>query len=513
MRLLFQRRFAEYPPASVIALLTLCLHLGVNLTGGYGYFRDEFYYIACCDRLAWGYVDHPPLSIALLALQRLVLGDSVFALRLLPALAAAGLVYLTGLLTRFFGGGRTAEALASLAALFAPVYLAVNSFYSMNAFEPLFWAGAAYVLLKLHESGNAKLWLLFGAVAGQGLLNKHSMLFFGFALVLGLVVSPQRKLLANRWFLVGGAVAFLLFLPNLLWQSAYDWPTLEFMRNAQQWKNAPMSPVEFLSAQVLFQHPIALPLWLAGLAAFFFHPQLKKYRYLGVAYLVLVILFITQRGKPYYLSPVYPVLLAAGGVMAEGLARRRFGKVAVRAYAVVLCAGCLATLPLWVPVLPVETYVRYSVALGLQPPRMEQHTETVLPQVFADRFGWEEMVAEIARAYRSLSPEEQSAALVYTQNYGQAGAVDFFGGRYGLPPAISGHNSYWLWGVPNPSARVLIILGGSEEHHREVFSSVELFATHRHPYAMPFETDLPIYICRRPVVPLREVWTTVKRYI
>ena len=504
---------AGISPGAPLAVLLLLFQLGINLTGGYGYFRDEFYYIACSDHLAWGYVDHPPLSIVILWLNRILLGDSVFALRFLPAAAAAGLVYVTGLLVRELGGGRFAQFIACVAVLFAPVYLAVSSFYSMNVFEPLFWIGSVCVLIRMVNTGNERLWVAFGAIAGVGLQNKLGMLFLGLALVVGLAMTSQRKLMAGKWFWMGGLVALVLFFPNILWQATHDWATVEFMQNAQKWKNAPMTPLEFLSAQVLFQHPIVLPLWLAGLSAFFLHANLKKYRFIGITFLVLLLLFVLQRGKPYYLSPIYPLLLSAGAIAFEGLAKRKTGNVLMRLYVGMLVAGGLITLPLWVPILPVETYVRYSNLLGLQPPRMERHRETVLPQVFADRFGWEEMVSEVARAYRSLTPEERSEVMIYAQNYGEAGAIDFFGGRYDLPKASSGHNNYWLWGMRKPSATTAIIVGGRREDHGEVFESVQLFTVHNHPYAMPSETDLPVYICTRPKTPVKEIWGQVRRFI
>jgi hypothetical protein len=500
-------------PGGLLALVAFCLHFVTSLAGGYGYFRDEFYYFACSDHLAWGYVDHPSLSIVALWLNRMLLGDSLIALRLLPAVADAALVYVTGIVVRELGGGKIAQFLACLAVLIAPVYIAICGFYSMNAFEPLFWVGSATLLIKIVKTGNQKLWVLFGIVAGLGLENKHSMLFIGFALIVGLILTPQRRQLAQIWFGVGGAVALVLFLPNLLWQSANGWPTLEFMRNAQQWKIASLSPREFLSAQVLFQHPFTLPLWVAGLLALLFHKDLRQFRFVGMAYLVLLLLFILQKGKPYYLSPIYPLLLSAGALVFEQFVTRKHWKWLAYTYAVALVLGGLLVLPQWVPILPVETYIRYSRIIGMRPPKMERDKDTALPQIFADRFGWKEMVAEVATVYRSLSPQEQSEALIYAQNYGEAGAIDFFGGEYGLPKAISGHNNYWLWGPGDRSGNVVIIIGGSQEDHRKVFRSVEVAAIHRNPYAMTYETDLPIFVCRGPSAPLRDLWKSVKHYI
>ncbi|TAK67566.1 MAG: hypothetical protein EPO24_00305, partial [Bacteroidetes bacterium] len=356
-------------------------------------------------------------------------------------------------------------------------------------------------------------WALFGIFAGIGLQNKHSMVFFGFALVVGLVLTVQRKQFASKWFWIGGVLAGILFLPNVLWQMTHEWATLKFMQNAQQWKNAPMSPMEFISAQVLFQHPVTFPLWAAGVLAFFFHASLRKYRFFGFAFLVLLILFIVQRGKPYYLSPVYPLVLSAGAIAFEQFINRRHWEWLSHTYVALLIIGGLALLPAFMPVLPVETYIRYAETMGLQPPKMERHGDTALPQVFADRFGWKEMVAEVAKAYNSLTPEEKEVTAIYAQNYGEAGAVDFFGIEYGLPKAISGHNSYWHWGLRGYSGEIVIIIGGEAEDHAQTYESVERFAIHQHQYAMPYETDLSIFICKKPKVPLTNLWVRVKHYI
>ena len=503
----------DFAPAAAPALMLLAVHCATNLSGGYGYFRDEFYYIACSDRLAWGYVDHPPLSILLLRLNRLLLGDSIFALRLLPALAAAGTVILTGLVVRAFEGTRTAVFLACLAVAVAPVFFGTASFYSMNAFEPLFWTATVLITVRMVNTGDPRRWIPWSVVVGLGFQNKLGMLFMAAALVVGLLLTPQRALLRHRWFWLGAAAAALIALPNLLWQAANGWPTLEFIRNAQQWKNAPLSPGAFLSAQVLFQQPLAAPLWILGVLVLLFAPGFRRHRFLGVAYLLLLLLFMLQRGKPYYLSPVYPGLLAAGAVWLERILERRRLRWPARVYPALLAAGGLVTLPIGLPVLPPETYLRYSEFLGMRVPSMERGHDTPLPQVFADRFGWEEMVAAVAGVYEALPPEERAEAAVYAQNYGEAGAVDFFGGRYGLPKAISGHNNYWLWGTRGHSGRVLIVIGGRKQDHEKVYGQVETAAVHRHPYAMPFETDLPIFLCRKPLVPLGEVWPHTKAYI
>jgi 4-amino-4-deoxy-L-arabinose transferase-like glycosyltransferase len=495
--------------ASLLVLLKLVLHLGANLLGVYGYFRDELYYIACSERLAWGYVDHPPLSILLLRLNRLLLGDSLFALRLLPALAGAGLVWLSALLARELGGGTRAQALAALGVLIAPVCLALGDFYSMNAFESLGWMGSALLLLRLLRGGHPRLWLWLGVLVGLGLENKHSMAFFAGAVALGLLLTPQRRLLFNRWCGLGAGLATGLFLPNLLWQQANNWPTLEFLANAQEQKNYLLSPLEYLSAQMLYQHPFALPLWAAGALGLFFHPRLKEYRCFGLAFVGLLAFMVIQRGKPYYLSPVFPLLLAAGALVCEWhLPRRWWGT-----YAFLLALGGALTLPLSLPLLSPPAFIRYAAALGLGEVKTERHEAAALPQHLADRFGWPELAATVARVHRALPPEDQARAALYARNYGEAGALEFFGRQHGLPPVLCGHNTYWLWGQGAPAPQVLIAVGGHPEDYRPFFAAVEQVAVHTHEYAMPYERELAIFVCREPTLPLAQIWPAAKRYI
>lgn len=382
----------------------------------------------------------------------------------------------------------------------------------MNCFEPLFWMGAALALIRLLKTGNQRLWLVFGLLAGLGLQNKHSMAFFGAAIVVGLIASVHRKQMLTKWIWFGGALAILIALPNVIWQSMHDWPTLEFSRRATEFKNAPMSPVEFFVMQAIFHGPLALPLWLTGLGAFFLHRVLKTYRLFGITYLLLFALFILQRGKPYYLSPIYPLLFAAGAVVFEEFVSKHSLSWLCATYLGLLLITGLITPFVFLPVLPVETYVRVSSALGLSQIKTERHDDTPLQQVMADRFGWRDLTATVARVYQSLPPEDQGKAAVYTQNYGQAGALDFFGKAYGLPPAVSGHNNYWLWGIRGRSGEVMIIVGGNAHDHRHAYASVDSMAFHINPYAMPYETNLTIFLCQGLKVPMSDLWPRLKAY-
>ena len=495
-----------------LALGTLALHMAAN--GGYGYFRDELYYLACGEHLDWGYVDQPPLIAFVAAFSRWLLGDSLRAIRFFPALAAAGKVLLTGLITRQFGGRRFAQILACVAVIIAPVYLGIDNFLSMNAFEPLFWMGCAYVAILIFKGGNPKLWLVFGALAGLGLENKYSMLFFGFAFVIGLLLTSWRKILLEKWIWFGGAVAFFIFLPNLLWEVRHHWPMLEILNNINRsHKNEPTALLSFFTGQVLLFEPLACPVWLAGLGWLLLSKAAKPYRALGWTFVVLFANFVVLQGKIYYLAPAYPMLFAAGAIVIENwIERRNVAWLEPAIVAVLVVAGAVLA-PFAIPLLPVETYIAYQKALHLAPPRTEQHKMGPLPQGYADQFGWPEMAATIASVYNKLTPEERAKCGIFAQNYGEAAAIDFFGRKFGLPRALSGHNNYFLWGPGQHTGEVLIVLDDERETLEKYFERVELAAVFHHEYVMPYENDMPIWICRGAKVSLKDLWPQVKKYI
>jgi hypothetical protein len=495
---------------ALIAAVKLVLHLATTGLFGYGYFIDELYFLACSEHLAWGFVDMPPLFPAVTALIRATLGDSLFAVRLLPALAGAALVLITGLMARDLGGRRFAQGISALAVLTAPLWLALHSIHTMNALEQLFWAAGAWIVIRIVRDDWQQGWLLFGALAGLGMLNKHSMAFFGVALVVGLVLTPERRALRSRWIWLGGIAAGLLFLPNLAWMVKNHFPHFEMLRNiAANGRDVDLDPINFLAQQVLMFNPLALPLWLAGLGWFLFGQEGRRYRILGIAWLAVMAEMFLLDGRPYYPAPAYPMLLAGGGVALERwLAGRRFIKPA---YAASLTLSGIALAPLFIPLLPPETLIRYSKATGLSQPRIENHRLGPLPQLMADRFGWKEMAVEVARIYHALPPEDRARAAIFGQNYGQAGAIDLFGPSLGLPKAISGHLTYFLWGPRDYTGDVMIVLDDDRETLEELFTSVELAGHVSHPYSMPFQ-HFDVWVCRGPRAPLAQIWPRVKSY-
>ncbi len=505
------------------AVFKLLLHFTFN--SNYGYFRDELYFIACGEHLAWGFPDHAPLVALMAKASRVLFGDSLFALRLISAAAGAVKVFLTALLVKEFGGKRFAAFLACLGVLCAPIYLALDNLFSMNPLEPVFWMLCVYFAVKvikeninnergtmneekIHPSIN---WLLFGLFAGLGLMNKHSMLFFGFAFAVGLLVTSTRKVFLDKYFWLGGAIAFLIFLPNIIWQFQNDFATLELLQNVQKsGKNVVMSPPGFFVSQIMGLSPVSFLVWLAGIWFFLADKNGRRFRFLGICYLVLLALMIYLKAKDYYLVPIYPMLFAGGAIFWEQLIERvralRFVKYALP---VLIFVPALFIAPVVLPILPVETLIKYQETIGFKPPKSEVEHDSPLQQIFSDQLGWQEMVEKVADVYNNLPPEDRAKAGIYAGNYGEAGAIDFFGGKYNLPKAISPHQSYFIWGPREYTGEVLILLGASKESAEKKCESIEEKTEVNHPYAESYE-KYKIIVCRRTKKPLPEIWQSLK---
>lgn len=495
----------------LLAAAKFLIHVAVNVFGVYGFFRDEFYYIACSDHLAFGYVDHPPLSIFLLKISRLILGDSMVAIRIFPALAGALSVFLAGLIVKELGGGRFARLFAALCVLLAPLHLGINSYYSMNSFDILVWTAAAYLLVIWINRRDPRMWLWLGILMGLGLQNKISVLWLGFGLACGLLVSENRCVILTRWPWLAAGISLLIFLPHIIWQSLNGWPTLPFIAGATG-KMLEISFLDYLGGQIMEMHPLLFPVWLAGLAWYLVARQGKQYRLMGIIYIsVFALLVISGNARSSYLAPAYPMLFASGAVVLERISDVRFMRYARAIIIAAIVTGGIAIAPIALPVLPAEKYISYSMALGIIPKTEERHEVGLLPQFFADMHGWEEIVVTVAEVYESAKNVDHGRWAIFTGNYGVAGAIDFLGGKYDLPPAISGHNNYWLWGPGDPPPENLIILGVRLEdpnYCREAWQA----GTTKCTYCMPYENDNPVYVCLGLQVAPDIVWPEVKHF-
>ena len=508
-------RVPLWPWVYAIAAGYFALHLATSTR--YGYFRDALYYLACSEHLAFGYVDQPPLIAVLGWFNRHTIGTSLPSLLFWPALAGASRIVLTAAFARELGARRFGTVLAAVLAATPGVWWVIDHQFAMNAFEPLLWGGLAFVVLRLIKTGQKKLWLLFGLIAGIGLQTKYSVIIFASALILGVLLTPQRKILFTPWILAGGAIAFLIFLPNLIWNIQHDWPFLELMQNVRATgKDVVLSPGMFLMQQVLMLNPASFPFWFSGLLFYFFSREAKTYRAFGLAFVITIGFFVITRGKDYYSAPAYVIVLAAGAIAAERLferSTRQRLKTALRAACFVwLMLGVLPLLPLVLPILPIDTFLRYQSHLPFEVPKTEtSFVGEALPQYYADEFPWPGLVEEVARVYHSLTPEEQQRTAIYGTNYGQAAAVDFFGPQYGLPKAISGHQNYFLWGSRHYTGDIVILMGEEEDEAREHFESVTVAATLTNPYAYRYE-NRPVLLCRGLKWNLQQGWPRVKNW-
>jgi MFS family permease len=506
--------------ASIFALTKLLIHIAANLWQthlGWGYFRDEMYYILCGQHLDWGYVDHGPVVALQARTAILLFGKSLTGIRMLSAIAGAAMVFLTGMIAWQMGARRIGQALAMTGVLLAPEYLGLGSFLSMNSFEAVFWMTASFAILRLVNGGSDRLWILFGLVAGFGLENKPSMLVFLIALLIGLLLTPQRRILLSRTVIVAIALTVAIELPNLLWQIHHHWATLEFLHNGKaEHKNVTLSPLAFLLAQESMFSPVSLPLWLTGLVWLLVRPRGSRFRFFGLTYLIfLVLMMATRDAKDYYLAPIYPLLFAAGGCAWEALTLRSRTRWLVPAYSTVLVISSVIILPMSLPILNPQQWIRYTAALHLrnESAHSENTDEGPLPQFYADRFGWQEEVDEVTRIYRSLPDADRKVAGIICSNYGEASAINFLGAGRGLPFAISGHNNYYLWGPHGESGEVMIVVtGGTADDLRQNYNSVEVAGRMDHPYAMPYE-HRNIYLCRGRKGSLIDGWAEIKHYI
>ena len=509
-----------------IALAKLLFHCYFN--NRYGYFRDEFDYIACGDHLAWGYVDQPPLIPFLIRICRAVLGDSLRSIRFIPALASSLLVVQTAVLARELGGRRFAVLLSAICAVVVPQYLSNGSLLGTNCLEPNLWMGCAYFAILAIKRTDPRYWLWFGVVAGLGMEEKYSIAVFGLGIVVGLLLTEQRRAFLDKWIWLGGLAALLIFLPNLLWNIHYDWPFVQLIHNIKaDGRDVVLGPIQFFLQQLLLVNPLTLPIWLRGLFFLLFSARLRPYRALGWCYLVCYAVFFVLHGKIYYLAPVYPMLLAAGAVVIEGAmdgrtdgganlrpesGRRRLQWLKPVIIGVLLADGAYLS-PIVIPILSPDHFLAYAKALPFKLPVTEHsHDRAALPQWYSDQFGWQEIVDETAVAWNRIPADQRKDCGIFAQDYGQAGAIDFLGRRYGLPQSLSGHQTWFLWGPRGYSGNCMIVLDDSRTRLGELWEHVEYVGTSAdNPYAL--EKQIDVYICHGSKFgTLPQLWPQVKRW-
>lgn len=489
----------------------ICFVLITLLTAGrYGFYGDELYYLACGKHLDWGYVDHPPLVALFASLGPSILGETIIALRFMSGLAGAVTVLLSAHIARVLGGGTFSQSMAALSICCAPAYLALSSFFSMNPIDVTLCTLFLILFLRTISAPSPRRWVAAGILFGLGVLNKYTFLVLGASLFFSLIVTKRWTVLRSRWLYISGAIGLVMVVPHVLWQIQHGWPTIEFMRNATEFKNLMLSPVAFMSQLTIGLNPFTLPLWVSGLLYLLLSKPAKEYRFFGWTAIIFVLLYMFQNSKFYYVLPVFPLLLASGAVALERFSRTHSISWPKWVVGCTMIASGAVLMPLAVPILPVEQFVSYAKTLGLwNAVRMQKGEGDTLPIHFVYRFGWQETVDAVGRAYDALPRDERDKCAILASWYGIAGAIDHFGARHGLPKAICPNNSYWTWGTHGYSGEVVLAVGYGAEFLEEYFQSVQRIARVTNRYAY----DVDICLCRRPRVPFGQMWDRLKRFI
>ncbi|MCC2624900.1 MAG: hypothetical protein K0R14_773 [Burkholderiales bacterium] len=494
----------------LLSIITLVIHLAGN--PHYGFFRDELYFIMCGFRPALGYVDQPSLT-PLLAAATQYFGQSLFLLRALPAIFAACSIYVTCLLVIELGGGSFAQIVAALVAFFCPVLMSFGTKVSPDTFGLVFWPLSVLCVLRILKGADPKIWLLVGVLFGVSFNTKYSIVFFAVAIILGLIVTKQRRILSTRWAFMGAVLCVLISLPNFLWQWHYNFPMLDILRAGQNGKNILLSPIQFITAQLLITNPALSICWIIGFIWLLYNSSV---RFIAIAYIFLIVEMLIFHGKHYYAANFYPILIAAGGVAIESWTNKNTIKNFRSLIIFCVIVFGITLVPYAMPILPVNIFIRYDTfmapLLHSKVTKTENNQEGLLPQDFADMHGWPELVEVVKSVVMSLPPKDRNRVVIATQNYGEAAALEFLGARYALPPVISGHNQYFLWGPGSRSADILIDVNGACGKDSGFYQLSQLVTTFHNPLGMPYESNIPIMICRGIKKPVKELWPKVKHY-
>ncbi|UCF21089.1 MAG: glycosyltransferase family 39 protein [Gemmatimonadota bacterium] len=505
-----QQAAPDRPPlaigvVSALVALKLLLHLATNALGPYEIHRDAFLYMAMGEHLRLFGMDFPPAIAMLSEATRALLGDSLFALRVPIALFSTGLLLLGALTARELGGGRFAQGMAALAVLANLLFLRSGNLFQPVVMDQFWWPLGLFALVKLARTEEPRWWIVFGLSCGLGLLTKFSMLIFGFAVFLALLATPARKTFATRWPWLAAGIAIVLGSPSFIGQIRLGWPLFDQMGDLRSAQLARVSGLEFIGEQILMGMGFILA--VIGIAALTFAPSWRRYRVVGWTGLFAFLTLLVLKGKSYYIGPIYPVLYGAGAVVLERFRMPRWGALARWVTVVLVASWGAITLPLGLPVLAPPTMERYLAWLSL-----EGTTETNigrqerLPQDYADMLNWREQVEEVARVYNSLPADERERAVIFASNYGEAGAIDFYGPRYGLPKAIAVTGTYWFFGPGDLPGEIVIFHGFDGNDLDDFCGSLEAAGYITHPYAVAEQRDLTVYVCRDTRTTLQELW-------
>ncbi len=464
--------------------------------------------------MALGYVDFPPMIALLAWIMNVISGDSLISIHIVPAVSGAAIVFVAGKLAAELGGGRRAQVIAAVATMFSASF-AVASIFSMDVLDMLWWAIIAYILIRIIkvENRDPRLWILLGVVAGIGLMTKLTVSFFLLALIVALTLTSRRSYFRSKWIWLAVVIAFAILLPYILWNAVNGWPTVDFYIHHGGLNGS--GPLSFLAYQLLIASPLGLPLAIIGTFFFLRSKQGRKYSVLGLSFIILLVLFTFLNAKPYFIMGAYPFLFAGGGVLLERKfsIKNRYRLLFYGYLGTVLISGA-ALAPLYAPVLPPQTFVSvYGSLTGVGNGAAAQQNAGQFPQYLGDRFGWTTLVGNVSQVYHNLPLNEEGQACIFASNYGEASALIFLGNGDNLPPVISAHNNYFIWG-PRPclNKSIMITVGVSLSQLETLFSNVTQAGLITCSYCMNNENNLPVYVASQPKASLASVWPLIKDF-
>lgn len=506
-------------PLIGLAVVTCLLHVVVNAFTPYGFHRDEFLYMAMGQHLRLWNMDFPPFIAIVSKAVRATIGDSLTGIRLAPAFAGGALVFITGVIAREIGGGRKAQLLSALAVALSPLFIRSADLFQPVVFDQLWWSASLLILARLCTDGSASSdalgttrsnWLALGVAFGIGLLTKFSILFLAMAFTVALTLSRQRPTWLTRWPWIAALIALLLGSPSVVGQWVLGYPVAAQMDALQRTQLAHVSSLTYVTEQLVWGPGVLLA--VAGFWYLLFAANEARYRLVGLTCGVSWLLLWLLHGKSYYIGPIYPTLFAAGGVAAEAWSRRARlpARVVTATWVVLTCAYALVTFPLTLPILPPQTTARFAAWIGITAATRSNHgVQLKLPQDYADLVGWPEQSQAVAEVYASLPEDQRRQTVVVAENYGEAGAIDFYGARLGLPRAVSAAGSYWFFGPGKLPGETVIALGVSEADLQRFCRSVTSAGRVQNEWAAPEDSDVPLFLCRNPRQTLQQLWPSL----
>jgi len=431
---------------------------------------------------------------------------------MVPALFGALTLWFTGKITLEFGGKKTALMIALPSVMLAPIYLALNSYYSMNSIDIFLWTITFYFLVKLAKDASDKLWVILGIILGLGLLNKLSFLWMGFGIAHSFMIITKGKIFLKKGIWIAAVISGFLFLPFIIWNLTHDMAHFEFIKNAQQFKYAGITRIDFIKNLLLIMNPVSLTVWIPGLYWFFFGKK-KEFRVIGLIFItVFLLLLINGKSKAEYLAGAFIPLFCAGGIFLEEISRKAVRRIFSYGITISVVVSGIVLAPLALPVLPAATFIKYSGGLGFSQPSPEGKELESLPQFYADMHGWEEMAKNVSKVYQMIPEHEKENTVAWGSNYGRAGAIEYYSSKYPLPKAISTHNNFWIWGYGNKEIKHVIFIGGELKDYENSFDTVNEALLHTAEYAMPYENNLTIFLCSGPKADLEEIWPKYKHF-